>query len=318
MGAPRSRQLPPSRGRELVHQLSDADAPWVERFLQQLWLQEGLANATQQAYRRDLAFLSSWLHERQSDLLHCDRASLHAMLEARVQQGYHHRSNARLLSSIRRFFRQARELGWRSEDPTALLESPRAARPLPNSLSETDVEQLLHAADGEDRISLRDRAMLELMYASGLRVSELVSLPLGQVSLRQGVLRVIGKGNKERLVPMGEEAIAWLTRYLDEARPELLEGQPAEAVFVSRRGAALTRQAFWYRIKHYGRVAGLRSSLSPHSLRHAFATHLLEHGADLRAVQSLLGHADLSTTQIYTHVTRARLHALHKQHHPRG
>lgn len=318
MGAPRSSKLPASRGRELVHAISDADAPWVERFLQQLWLQEGLANATQQAYRRDLAFLSSWLAGRQSTLLQCDRASLHAMLEARVQQGYHHRSNARLLSSLRRFFRQARELGWRSDDPTALLESPRAPRALPNSLSESDVEQLLAAANGDDAVNLRDRAMLELMYASGLRVSELVGLPLGQLSLRQGVLRVIGKGNKERLVPMGEEAIAWMSRYLEQARPELLEGQPAEAVFVSRRGAALTRQAFWYRIKHYARLAGLRSSLSPHSLRHAFATHLLNHGADLRSLQLLLGHSDLGTTQIYTFVARERLKALHERHHPRG
>lgn len=318
MGAPRSSKLPASRGRELVHAISDADAPWVERFLQQLWLQEGLANATQQAYRRDLAFLSSWLADRQSSLLQCDRVSLHAMLEARVQQGYHHRSNARLLSSLRRFFRQARELGWRSDDPTALLESPRAPRALPNSLSESDVEQLLAAANGDDAVSLRDRAMLELMYASGLRVSELVGLPLGQLSLRQGVLRVIGKGNKERLVPMGEEAIAWLSRYLEQARPALLEGQQAEAVFVSGRGGALTRQAFWYRIKHYARVAGLRSSLSPHSLRHAFATHLLNHGADLRSLQLLLGHSDLGTTQIYTFVARERLKALHERHHPRG
>lgn len=318
MGAPRSSKLPASRGRELVHAISDADAPWVERFLQQLWLQEGLANATQQAYRRDLAFLSSWLAARQSTLLQCDRASLHAMLEARVQQGYHHRSNARLLSSLRRFFRQARELSWRGDDPTALLESPRAPRALPNSLSESDVEQLLAAASGDDAVSLRDRAMLELMYASGLRVSELVGLPLGQLSLRQGVLRVVGKGNKERLVPMGEEAIAWLSRYLEQARPALLEGQPAEAVFVSRRGGALTRQAFWYRIKHYARVAGLRSSLSPHSLRHAFATHLLNHGADLRSLQLLLGHSDLGTTQIYTFVARERLKALHERHHPRG
>lgn len=318
MGAPRNRQLPPSRGREQVHQLSDADAPWVERFLQQLWLQEGLSNATQQAYRRDLAYVSSWLSAQQLDLLRCDRANLHAMLEARVQQGYHHRSNARLLSSLRRFFRQARELGWRSEDPTALLESPRATPPLPNSLSETDVEHLLAAATEQDAISLRDRAMLELMYASGLRVSELVTLPLSQISLRQGVLRVIGKGNKERLVPMGEEAIGWLSRYLEKARPELLEDQPADAVFVSRRGAALTRQAFWYRIKHYAKLAGLRSSLSPHSLRHAFASHLLNHGADLRSLQLLLGHSDLATTQIYTFVARERLKTLHERHHPRG
>jgi len=318
MGAPRSRRLPASRGRETVNHISDADAPWCERFLQQLWLQEGLANATQQAYRRDLAFFSQWLQQQGANLLNCDRASLHRLLESRVQQGYHHRSNARLLSSLRRFFRHARELGWRPDDPSSLVDSPHATRPLPNSLSEADVERLLAAADGDDAISLRDRAMLELMYASGLRVSELVSLPLGQLSLRQGALRVIGKGNKERLVPMGEEAIGWLSRYLEQARPELLGGQPAEAVFVSRRGAGLTRQAFWYRIKHYARVAALRSSLSPHSLRHAFATHLLNHGADLRSLQLLLGHSDLGTTQIYTFVARERLKALHERHHPRG
>ncbi len=318
MGAPRSRQLPAARGREAVHQLAESDVPWVERFLQQLWLQEGLSDATRQAYRRDLAFLSDWLHARQQHLLNCQRDSLHAMLEQRVAGGYHHRSNARLLSSLRRFFRHAREFGWRADDPTALLESLRAPAALPNSMTELDVERLLMAASGEDALSLRDRAMLELMYASGLRVSELVNLPLAQVSLRQGVLRVIGKGNKERIVPMGEVAIDWLQRYLEQSRPVLLEAQLSEAMFVSRRGEALTRQAFWYRIKHYVREAGLRSSISPHSLRHAFATHLLNHGADLRSLQMLLGHSDLSTTQIYTFVARERLKALHERHHPRG
>lgn len=205
-----------------------------------------------------------------------------------------------------------------SEDPTLQIELPQIGRPLPKSLSEADVEALLQAPDLDDPIGLRDRAMLEVLYACGLRVSELVGLTLEQVNLRQGVLRVFGKGSKERLVPLGEEAIAWIERYMREARPLLLGGKPSDVLFPSLRGEQMTRQTFWHRIKHQAQVAGISKALSPHTLRHAFATHLLNHGADLRVVQMLLGHSDLSTTQIYTHIARARLQELHAQHHPRG
>lgn len=318
MGGKRSAKLPAAQGRRLLHQLAEVDAPTVERFLQQLWLQEGLSEQTRQSYRTDLAALSAFLQRQNSSLQQCDSELLHRYLQQRLEAGYNHRSNARSLSTMRRYFRLAREMGWRDVDPSSALESPRATRSLPQSLSEQDVERLFDAVETESAIGVRDRAMLELMYASGLRVSELTSLPMAQLSTRQGVLRVIGKGNKERLVPMGEEAIARVEEYLSQARAELLHGQISDTLFVTQRGEGLTRQAFWYRIKHYAKLGGLNSRLSPHTLRHAFATHLLNHGADLRSLQMLLGHSDLSTTQIYTFVARERLKSLHERHHPRG
>lgn len=236
----------------------------------------------------------------------------------RLEQGYKARSTARFLSGARGFYRFLLAEGEIAEDPTLQVEMPLLGRPLPKSLSEADVEALLEAPDLEDPIGLRDRAMLEVLYACGLRVSELVGLTLEQVNLRQGVVKVFGKGSKERLVPLGEEAIAWIERYVREARPFLLDGKPSDVLFPSLRGEQMTRQTFWHRIKHQAKVAGILKPLSPHTLRHAFATHLLNHGADLRVVQMLLGHADLSTTQIYTHIAQARLKDLHARHHPRG
>jgi integrase/recombinase XerD len=228
------------------------------------------------------------------------------------------RTTSRLVSSLKRFFQFAVREGLRADDPARDLESPRLPRSLPRSLSEAEVEALLAAPDAATALGLRDRAMLETLYASGLRVSELVDLKIVQVSLDMGVVRVLGKGAKERLTPLGEEAIEWIVRYPREARPELLGGRNSDALFVTARGAPMTRQAFWALVKRHGAKAGIRSSLSPHTLRHAFATHLVNHGADLRVVQLLLGHADISTTQIYTHVARERLKALHRKHHPRG
>ncbi|MGH8435498.1 MAG: site-specific tyrosine recombinase XerD, partial [Pseudomonas sp.] len=236
----------------------------------------------------------------------------------RLNAGYVARSTARFLSGLRGFYRFLLRENLIATDPTLRVEMPQLGRPLPKSLSEADVEALLAAPDWGEPIGLRDRAMLEVLYACGLRVTELISLTLEQVNLRQGVLRVFGKGSKERLVPLGEEAIVWIERYVREARPFLLDGKPSDVLFPSQRGEQMTRQAFWYRIKHQAKVAGISKSLSPHTLRHAFATHLLNHGADLRVVQMLLGHSDLSTTQIYTHIARARLQELHAQHHPRG
>jgi integrase/recombinase XerD len=240
-------------------------------------------------------------------------------LAARMQAGASPRSVARLLSSVRRFYRFLTLTGVRVDDPSARLPAPRLGRPLPKSLTERDVEALLAAPDVTTLVGLRDRAMLETLYATGLRVSELVSLPAARLNTRQGVIRVVaGKGGKDRLVPLGEEAIAWLERYLAEGRPAMLQGRTADALFITARGEAMTRQAFWYLIRRYALRAGIDKPLSPHTLRHAFATHLLDHGADLRSLQMLLGHADLSTTQIYTHVARERLKELHARHHPRG
>jgi len=227
-------------------------------------------------------------------------------------------TSGRLLSSLRRFYRYQLRQGKIMIGPTLQIEMPKLPRALPKSLSEADVEALLNAPNVDQSLGLRDRAMLETLYATGLRVSELVSLPLQGLSLEMGVVRVMGKGSKERLVPLGAEAVDWLQRYLLEARPDLLAGKPDTAVFVTQRGGAMTRQAFWYLIKRYAAQAGLAAALSPHTLRHAFATHLLNHGADLRVVQMLLGHSDISTTQIYTHVARERLKRLHAIHHPRG
>jgi integrase/recombinase XerD len=277
-----------------------------------------LSPHTVAAYRSDLAQYQGWLQERGVELHGSGREAILDHLAWRLSAGYQARSTARFLSGLRGFYRFLLREGLIEQDPTLQVELPQLGRPLPKSLSEADVEALLAAPDIGEPIGLRDRAMLEVLYACGLRVTELISLTLEQVNLRQGVLRVFGKGSKERLVPLGEEAMVWVARYVRDSRPLLLDGKPSDVLFPSLRGEQMTRQTFWYRIKHQARVAGISKSLSPHTLRHAFATHLLNHGANLRVVQMLLGHSDLSTTQIYTHVARARLQALHAVHHPRG
>ena len=291
----------------------------IEAFLDSVWLERGLSDNSLAAYRRDLVQFHRWLQSTgKADLLSADAADLQTYLGHRLAQGASPRSTARFLSSARSYYRWALREGVIDEDPTLRLQGPKLGRPLPKSLSERDVERLLSAPDLENDIEFRDRTMLELLYACGLRVSELIGLTVSQVSLNQGVVRVLGKSSKERLVPMGEEALDWLTRYLRETRPVLLHGATSDVLFPSNRRTAMTRQSFWYRIKLYGKRAGIEGHLSPHTLRHAFATHLLNHGADLRVVQMLLGHSDLSTTQIYTHVARQRMQELHARHHPRG
>lgn len=292
--------------------------PLIDRFLDSLWLEKGLADNTRASYRSDLALFNGWLEGRGIELRNAGREAILDHLAWRLENGYQARSTARLLSGLRGFYRYLLREGVIAVDPTLRVELPRVGRPLPKAISEADVEALLAAPDIDDPLGLRDRAMLEVLYACGVRVSELVGLTLEQISLRQGVLRAFGKGRKERLVPLGEEALAWLERYLREARGTLLAGRPCDALFPSQRGEQMTRQTFWHRIKLHARTAGISTSISPHTLRHAFATHLLNHGADLRTVQMLLGHSDLSTTQIYTHIARARLQALHAMHHPRG
>ena len=294
------------------------DMQLIENFLEQLWLLDGLSDNTRQAYLTDLQQFSGWLQKRQLDLLQVDRGTLLDHLAWRLQKGYKASSTSRFLSAVRRFYLHAMEQGRIHEDPAALVEMPKLGRSLPDTLSEADIEALLAAPDSTDVLGLRDRCMLEVLYATGLRVSELVGLRLDEVSLRQGVARVMGKGSKERLVPLGEQALDWLELYLAQSRPLLLGDKVSDVVFPSQRGQQMTRQTFWHRIKLHAQVAGIRKPLSPHTLRHAFATHLLNHGADLRVVQMLLGHSDLSTTQIYTHVAQARLQALHAEHHPRG
>jgi integrase/recombinase XerD len=298
--------------------MSENDTALIERFLDALWLEHGLSENTLTAYRSDLQGLAHYLARQQGGLLDADRAELLGYLQWRVEQGAKPRSSARLLSSIRRFYRYLVRERLLAEDPSARIDAPKLGRALPKSLTETEVEALLTAPDSSELLGMRDRAMLEVLYASGLRVSELISLTLSQVNLQQGLVKVIGKGNKERLVPLGEEALGWLERYLRESRGLLLGASQSDVLFPSRRGSAMTRQAFWQLIKRYAVQAGISKSLSPHTLRHAFATHLLNHGADLRVVQLLLGHSSLSTTQIYTHVARERLKSLHAQHHPRG
>jgi len=298
--------------------LPTAEQALVERFLDAQWMERGLSANTLAAYARDLAGFSRWLSAQGAGLASADRQLLQVYLAHRHSQGSRPRSVARLLSCLRRFYAFALREGLVRDNPTERIEAPRLGRSLPAALGEAEVEALLAAPAVDAPLGLRDRAMLEMLYATGLRVSELVGLPMTAVNLRQGVLRVVGKGSKTRLVPLGEEAQDWLQRYLDTARAELLDARPCEAVFVTRRGGPLTRQAFWYLIKRYAVRAGIGQSLSPHTLRHSFATHLLNHGADLRVVQMLLGHSDLSTTQIYTHVANARLKALHAAHHPRG
>jgi len=295
------------------------DSDLTEQFLDALWIERNLAQNTVASYRLDLMSLVNWLAHHKLDLLHVDSGGLQDFLAERVEGGYKASSSARLLSAMRRLFQYLYREKLREDDPSALLASPKLPQRLPKDLSEAQIERLLQAPSTDIPIELRDKAMLELLYATGLRVTELVSLTLNNVSLRQGVVRVVGKGDKERLVPLGEEALHWLEHYIEYGRPWLLNGQTLDVLFPSSRAQQMTRQTFWHRIKHYATLAGIDSEkLSPHVLRHAFATHLLNHGADLRVVQMLLGHSDLSTTQIYTHVATERLRQLHQQHHPRA
>ncbi|ELY7390768.1 site-specific tyrosine recombinase XerD [Cronobacter universalis] len=297
----------------------EQDLARIEQFLDALWLERNLAENSLSAYRRDLNMVVEWLHHRGLSLATVQSGDLQTLLAERVEGGYKATSTARMLSAVRRLFQHLYREKIRDDDPSALLASPKLPQRLPKDLSEAQVERLLQAPTVEEPIELRDKAMLEVLYATGLRVSELVGLTMSDVSLRQGVVRVIGKGNKERLVPLGEEAVYWLEQYLVHGRPWLLNGQSLDILFPSNRARQMTRQTFWHRIKHYAQLAGIDSEkLSPHVLRHAFATHLLNHGADLRVVQMLLGHSDLSTTQIYTHVATERLRQLHQQHHPRA
>ncbi len=279
-------------------------------------MERGLSANTLQAYRSDLLYFHQWLTAHSSRLDAASASDIQGFLAA--QRGRAVRSTARRLSTLRRLYQYLLRNGRSTLDPTATVSAPRLGRSLPKSLTEGEVESLLHAPDLKLDAGIRDRAMLELLYATGLRVSELVGLGMDQINLRQGVVRVLGKGGKERLVPMGEDAVAWLERYISAARPGLLHNKPNATLFPGNRGTPLTRQAFWYAIKRHALKAGIAGNISPHVLRHAFATHLLNHGADLRVVQMLLGHADISTTQIYTHVARERLKKLHAQHHPRG
>lgn len=296
----------------------EESARQIERFLDAMWGERGLAENTLSAYRADLQSLSRRLDEQGTGILGASRDQLLEFLAWRMRQGARPRSVARQLSSIRRFYRYMFREDHISEDPSTRIDMPKLGRPLPKSLTEAEVVQLLDTPDINDPLGIRDRTMLEVLYATGLRVSELVTLRVDQVNLRQGVVRVLGKGNRERLVPMGQEAQTWVERYLIGARRDILAGRQTDSLFPTRRSEHMTRQAFWHIIKRYAQKAGIHAALSPHTLRHAFATHLLNHGADLRVVQMLLGHSDVSTTQIYTHVARERLKDLHAEHHPRG
>ncbi len=292
--------------------------PLIERFLDNLWAERGLSDNSLQSYRHDLLHLHERLAARGKALKDATREDLLAVLAAEVQQGKSPRSVSRYLSAYRQFYRWLVRERMISSDPVALIESPKTGRGLPKALTEEQVESLLTAPDTDTVLGVRDKAMLELMYATGLRVSELVGLELSNLNLNQGVIRVIGKGNKERLVPIGDEAHDSLKIYLSSGRPELLNGVQTDSVFVTNRKAGMTRQAFWYMVRRYAVQCDIPKKLSPHMLRHSFATHLLNHGADLRVVQLLLGHSDLSTTQIYTHIAREGLKRMHETHHPRG
>ena len=300
--------------------LSEADTRLLDRFSDGLWLSDGLARNTLESYRRDVAGFGAWLAESTGrDLVDAGPADLQRHLAWQIEaKRAKPRTTGRLVSSLKRFFQFAMREGLRADDPAAELDAPKIGRSLPKSISEAEVESLLAAPDIGSAQGVRDRAMLETLYASGLRVSELVGLKTVQVSLDMGVVRILGKGAKERLTPLGEEAVDWITRYQGEARTQLLGTRKSDALFVTARGGPMTRQGFWGLIKRYALKAGIRGAVSPHTLRHAFATHLINHGADLRVVQLLLGHSDISTTQIYTHVARERLKSLHRKHHPRG
>jgi len=298
----------------------------IENFIDHLWMENGLSENTLSAYKNDLAGFSLWLKKNGSALIKADASIIQGFLAYNYGVQQKRSSVARLLSSLRRFYLYLFRENRISEDPTQLLESPKGEHSLPMSLNEQQIEALLAAPDLDDDLGLRDRAMLEVLYATGLRVSELISLQTSQISMQQGVIRVIGKGNKERLVPVGEIALEWLLKYYQQSRTQLLRAASKSStasqcseVFVTRRGGAMTRQTFWYMIKRYAVLAGIDpEQLSPHTLRHAFATHLLNHGADLRVVQMLLGHSDISTTQIYTHVADQRLRDMYQNHHPRA
>ncbi|MEO6172360.1 MAG: site-specific tyrosine recombinase XerD [Arenimonas sp.] len=297
----------------------EAEAILIGKFLERSWAENGLARPTQESYRHDLEGFSRWLQGRHNHLLGVKRQDLFDYLSARSEQNYAARSNARLLSALRSFYAQQLRFGIISEDPTALLELPKVSKGLPKALSESEIEALLNAPDVNTDVGLRDRAMIELMYATGLRVSELVNLPTASVNLRQGVLRVMGKGSKERLVPLGEEALHWLDRYLQQTRPAFSQKKNTLPLFLTNHAEAMTRQQFWTLIKKMAVRAGIDTAkISPHGLRHSFATHLLNHGADLRVLQMLLGHSSLSTTQIYTLVAKEGLKRLHQAHHPRA
>ncbi len=312
-----SQAKKPSRGRpEPKPTVPDIDH--IESFIESLWLEDGLSENSQLAYRRDLRLAQGWfLNEHSLALVKVQVSDLQAYISAKFASTKATSSNRRL-SVFRKYFRYALRRGLREDDPTLHLRSAKQAPRFPKVLSESQVEALIKAPDVASILGLRDRAMLELLYASGLRVSELVGLKSSEISLTDGVVSIIGKGDKQRLVPMGEEARDWVQRYLSSARRAILVGQASDDLFVTRLGRCMSRQMFWNLIKRYATIAGIHAPLSPHTLRHAFATHLLNHGADLRVVQMLLGHADISTTQIYTHVARERLKLLHAQHHPRG
>ncbi|MBX9612078.1 MAG: site-specific tyrosine recombinase XerD [Burkholderiales bacterium] len=297
--------------------MTPESAACIDDFIDALWLEEGLSKNTLAAYRRDLMLYAEWLRDQRLSLDDSTEAHLHRYFAARHDQTRATTANRRL-TVFKRYFRWALRERRLQADPTLRLESAKQPLRVPKTLTEAQVEALLAAPDLATPLGLRDRTMLELIYASGLRVSELVTLKVFNLSLNEGVVRVLGKGNKERLVPFGEEARLWINRYLAEARPAILGAQQTHDLFVTARGAGMTRVMFWVIVKKHARTAGITSPLSPHTLRHAFATHLLNHGADLRAVQMLLGHADISTTTIYTHVARERLKSLHAQHHPRG
>ncbi|MGZ5014132.1 MAG: site-specific tyrosine recombinase XerD [Methylobacter sp.] len=288
----------------------------IDQFLDAVWVEQGLSENTLSAYGSDLRIFAKWLAGK--SMLEVDGAELSSFLASRYKEGIGSRSTARILSSLRRFYGYYIRENSIKVDPTALIESPHIGQPLPTSLSEQDVELLLDAPEVSNALGFRDRTMLEMLYATGLRVSELVNLKFEQISFRQGLVRIIGKGNKERLVPVGEEAMSWLESYMGQARKTILGERQCDYLFVTNRAGNMTRQAFWHIIKRHAKKAGINKELSPHTLRHAFATHLLNHGADLRVVQLLLGHSDLSTTQIYTHIARERLKELHSKYHPRG
>lgn len=290
----------------------------IDAFIEMLWLEKGLSEHTQKSYASDLKKFAIYCNNQSlNDIARATSDHIFDYLTVRKEQGINPRSTQRLMSALRAFYVFLIDRHHRVDNPVSVLSNPKVPKKLPTSLSEDEVEALLSAPNPEIALECRDKCMLEVLYATGLRVTELVSLRLDQISLQQGVVRVTGKGDKERLVPLGEEAMTWIETYLKNARGELLK-RPSELLFVSKRGQQMTRQTFWHRIKYYAQLAGINQELSPHTLRHAFATHLLNHGADLRVVQMLLGHSDLSTTQIYTHVATERLQSVIAQHHPRG